>query len=190
MEAQHSDTQTLKDQIASLSVNCALSLNSLGYDVGNESLAQTPKRWAKMMMELTTAQDFEMTTFPAEGYDQMIIERQIPFYTLCEHHLIPFFGTAAVAYVPDERIVGISKLSRSVEFFARRLQVQERMSQQIAEHLWASLQPKGVAVLLRARHLCQEMRGVKKMGAETVTSKLLGVFRDDNKCRQEFLSLA
>ncbi len=148
-----------------------------------EGLQDTPKRWAKMF-------EFNMTTFKNEGTDEMVVEVGIPFYSLCEHHLAPFFGTAVVAYIPSKRIVGISKLCRTVDHFARSLQVQERMTMQIANKLQEALKPRGVAVLLRARHMCQEMRGVRKSGVETVTTCLKGVFLKQPATRQEFMDIA
>ncbi len=169
----------------------AAALPALDSDPSRDGLRDTPKRWAKMMLELTARHEFTMTTFPNEKkYDEMVAEVGIPFHSLCEHHLAPFFGTAAVAYIPGDRIVGISKLCRTVEAFARRLQVQERMTQQIAEFLEKELSPKGVAVLLRGRHMCQEMRGVRKSGVETVTSCLRGAFLDNAATRQEFMDVA
>ncbi len=155
-----------------------------------EGLLETPKRWAKMFYELTRGHEFSMTTFKNEGTDEMVVEVGIPFYSLCEHHLAPFFGTAVVAYIPNERIVGISKLCRTVDHFARSLQVQERMTMQIADKLQEALQPKGVAVLLKARHMCQEMRGVRKSGVETVTTCLKGAFLEKPATRQEFMDIA
>ncbi len=155
-----------------------------------EGLRDTPKRWAKMFTELTQGHEFSMTTFANEGTDEMVAEVGIPFYSLCEHHLAPFFGTAVVAYIPDKRIVGISKLCRTVDHFARSLQVQERMTMQIADMLQKKLQPKGVAVMLRARHMCQEMRGVRKSGVETVSTCLKGAFLDKPATRQEFMDIA
>lgn len=159
-------------------------------DATREGLLETPKRWAKMFRELTSGHEFNMTTFTNPGMDEMVVEVGIPFYSLCEHHLAPFFGTAAIAYIPGERIVGISKLCRTVENFSRRLQVQERMTQQIADLLQEKLEPKGVAVMLRARHMCQEMRGVRKAGVETVTTCLKGVFLEKPAAREEFMSIA
>jgi GTP cyclohydrolase I len=132
-----------------------------------------------------------MTTFPNdEGYDEMVIARDIPFTSLCEHHLLPFIGTAVVAYLPGERILGLSKLARVVELFARRPQVQERMTKQIAHWLDDNLAPKGVGIVLRAEHTCMTVRGVAARGATTVTSTLLGHLRDDARTRGEFLTLA
>ena len=154
-----------------------------------KALRDTPARWAKMMIEATSGHKFNMTVFDNPGYDEMVVETGIPFYSLCEHHIVPFFGTAVVAYVPDKKIVGISKLCRTVEHFSKSLQVQERMTQEIANLLEDKLAPKGVAVLIRARHLCQEMRGIKKTGVHTTTSCLKGVFREQ-VVRQEFMSIA
>jgi GTP cyclohydrolase I len=159
-------------------------------DITREGLQDTPRRWAKMFLELTGGHEFSMTTFKNERTDQMVVEVGIPFYSLCEHHLAPFFGTAVVAYIPRDRIVGISKLARTVEHFSRRLQVQERMTQQIADMLEEKLNPAGVAVMLRARHMCQEMRGIRKVGVETVTSCLKGAFLKEPEARAEFLNIA
>lgn len=159
-------------------------------DPTREDLVDTPKRWAKMFAELTGGHKFEFTTFKNTGYNQMVVEAGIPFYTFCAHHILPFFGTAAVAYIPGERVVGISKLCRTVEHYARSLQMQERMTQQIADRLDKELLPKGVGVVLRARHLCQEMRGIRKRGVETVTSCVKGLLMDDYKAREEFMRLA
>lgn len=159
-------------------------------DSSREGLQDTPRRWAKMFNELTSGHEFSMTTFKNEGTDEMVVEVGIPFYSLCEHHLAPFFGTAVVAYIPDKRIVGISKLCRTVDHFARSLQVQERMTMQVANKLQEALKPRGVAVMLRARHMCQEMRGVRKSGVETVTTCLKGVFLKQPATRQEFMDIA
>ena len=142
-----------------------------------------------MMDELLTPVPFKLTTFPADGYNEMIVERNISFFSLCEHHLAPFFGTATVAYIPGKRILGISKLCRVVELYSKRLQVQERMTSQIVTLLQDELNPKGVAVYIKARHLCQEMRGVRKLGAETITTALRGVFLKKPATRSEFLSM-
>jgi GTP cyclohydrolase I len=132
-----------------------------------------------------------MTTFPNdEGYDELVLARDIPFTSICEHHLLPFIGTAVVAYLPDERILGLSKLARVVELFARRPQVQERMTTQIAHWLDDQLTPKGVGIVLRAEHTCMTVRGAAARGATTVTSTLLGRLRNDARSRAEFLALA
>ena len=165
-------------------------LAALDVDLSDESLQETPRRVAAAYGELLTPQPFTATTFPNdEGYDEMVVARGIPFHSLCEHHLIPFVGVAHVAYLPGERIVGLSKLARVVEVFARRLQVQERMTVQIADWLEHELQPKGVGVVLDAEHFCMTLRGVQKPGARTTTSALRGRVRDDARTRAEFLAL-
>jgi GTP cyclohydrolase I len=168
----------------------AALLDALGIErVG--PLEGTPGRIARAYAELLTPRDFSMTTFPNdEGYDEMVIARDIPFTSLCEHHLLPFIGTAVVAYLPGERILGLSKLARVVELFSRRPQVQERMTTQIAHWLNENLTPKGVGIVLRAEHTCMTVRGVGARGATTVTSSLLGHLRDDARTRDEFLTLA
>ena len=134
---------------------------------------------------------FDATTFPNDvGDDELVVARSIPFHSLCEHHLLPFVGVAHVGYLPGHRIVGLSKLARVVEFFARSLQVQERLTTQVADWLQTELQPKGVGVVIEAEHLCMSLRGVQKQGATTVTSALYGLVRDDPRTRQELLALA
>jgi GTP cyclohydrolase I len=164
-------------------------LDALGVDLTDESLQDTPRRVAAAYSELLTPLPFEPTTFPNnEGYDELVVARSIPFHSLCEHHLLPFHGVAHVAYLPGARIVGLSKLGRVVESFARRLQVQERMTVQIADWIEEYLEPRGVGVVLEAEHLCMSLRGVQKPGTVTVTSALHGIVRDDARTRQEFLS--
>jgi GTP cyclohydrolase IA len=164
-------------------------LDALGVDLTDESLQDTPRRVAAAYSELLTPLPFEATTFPNdEGYDELVVARSIPFHSLCEHHLLPFTGVAHVAYLPGDRIVGLSKLGRVVESFARRLQVQERMTVQIADWVEEYLQPRGVGVVLEAEHLCMSLRGVQKPGTITVTSALHGIVRDDARTRQEFLA--
>jgi GTP cyclohydrolase I len=163
-------------------------LKQLGEDVTREGLQETPKRYIKFMKEFLEAKEFNFTTFENEGTDQMIIQTNIPFYSLCEHHTAPFFGTANVAYIPHSKIVGLSKLARCVDLYANKFQNQERITTQIAERLNKELNPKGVAVSLKSQHLCMCMRGVKKHDTWTVTSKLLGVFKEDEKARNEFLN--
>jgi GTP cyclohydrolase I len=164
-------------------------LEALGVDAATESMSRTPERVASMYEELLAPPEFSVTTFPNEGdYDELVIVRDIAFSSLCEHHLMPFTGVAHVAYLPGERIVGLSKLGRVVESFARRLQVQERMTVQIADWVEEFLQPRGVGVVLEAEHLCMSLRGVQKPGTITVTSALHGLVRDDARTRQEFLS--
>jgi GTP cyclohydrolase I len=141
-------------------------------------------------VELLTPEPFRATTFANEdGYDELVLVRAIPFHSLCMHHVLPFHGHAHVAYLPGERIVGISKLARVVEMFARDLQVQERLTTQIANWVERELRPKGVGVVLEAEHTCMSLRGVRKVGAVTVTSALRGEIRDDPRTRQEFLAL-
>lgn len=163
-------------------------LQYLGEDPTREGLKDTPKRYIKFMKEFLEPKVFNFTSFDAEGTDEMIIQTNIPFYSLCEHHTAPFFGTAAVAYIPDKKIVGLSKLARTVDLFANRFQNQERITTQIAEKLQQELNPQGVAVSLKAQHLCMCMRGVKKHDTWTTTTKLLGLFKADHNARQEFLS--
>ena len=158
-------------------------------DHQREGLEDTPKRVEKFYREFLTNEDFNATTFKNEGYDEMIIQCNIPFYSLCEHHMVPFFGVAHVAYIPDARIIGLSKFSRIVDRFAHKLQNQERITTQIADYLQDILDPKGVAVSMTARHLCMEMRGVRKSGAETTTTSLRGSFKSDEKTRNEFMQV-
>lgn len=164
-------------------------LKALGEDPTREGLKETPKRYIKFMREFLEPKEFNFTTFDAEGTDEMIIQTNIPFYSLCEHHTAPFFGVANVAYIPAGKIVGLSKLARTVDLFANRFQNQERITSQIAEKLQTELNPRGVAVHLKAQHLCMCMRGVKKHDTWTSTSKLIGLFKDDLNVRNEFLNL-
>jgi len=165
-------------------------LRAVGADADSEALEETPRRVADAYAELLTPQPFRATTFPNDdGYDQLIVARAVPFHSLCMHHLLPFHGVAHIAYLPGERIIGLSKLGRVVEFFSRDLQIQERLTTQIAGWLQRELEPKGVGVVLEAEHLCMSLRGVQKLGAKTVTSALHGLVRDDPRTRQEFLAL-
>jgi GTP cyclohydrolase I len=164
-------------------------LKQLGEDVSREGLIETPKRYVKFMREFLEPKKFNFTTFDAEGTDEMILQTNIPFYSLCEHHTAPFFGTANVAYIPNNKIVGLSKLARTVDLYANKFQNQERITTQIAERIQTELNPKGVAVSLKAQHLCMCMRGVKKHDTWTITSKMIGVFKEDEKARNEFLIL-
>jgi GTP cyclohydrolase IA len=165
-------------------------LRALGADVDAEALRETPRRMADAYAELLTPQPFQATTFPNDdGYDELIVARAIPFHSLCMHHLLPFHGVAHIGYLPRERIIGLSKLGRVVELFARDLQIQERLTTQIAGWLERELEPKGVGVVLEAEHMCMSLRGVQKFGAKTVTSALHGLVRDDARTRQEFLAL-
>ena len=166
-------------------------LDALGVDRTADGLASTPKRVARAYGELLTPRPFRATTFANdEGYDELVVARAIPFTSLCEHHLLPFTGLAHVGYLPDARLLGLSKLARVVDHFSRRLQVQERLTAQVANFIATTLQPKGVGVVLEAEHLCMSMRGVRSSGTRTVTSALKGLVRDDPRTRAEFLSLA
>jgi len=166
-------------------------LEALGADLSKEGLRETPRRMADAYAELLTPTEFNLTTFPNdEGYDELVVARDIPFHSLCMHHLLPFHGVAHVGYLPGDRIIGLSKLARVVELFARDLQVQERLTVQVADWLEEHLAPKGVGVVLEAEHMCMSLRGVQKPGTRTVTSALHGLVRDDPRTRQELLALA
>ena len=161
-----------------------------------EGLQETPERVAKAWQHWTSGYGKDagaiLKVFEdgAEGYDEMVVVKDIPIYSHCEHHLAAIFGTATVAYIPDGRIVGLSKLSRLADMHARRLQVQERLTNDIAEDLWTHLRPRGVGVLIRARHMCMESRGVCQQGHHTITTALRGVFKDQSETRAEFMALA
>lgn len=157
-------------------------------NANREGLKETPKRYIKFLKEFLSPPEFNFTTFDAEGTDEMIVQKQIPFYSLCEHHLAPFFGVAHVAYIPNGKIVGLSKLARCVDLYSRGFQNQERITTQIADRLMKELDARGVAVVLEAQHLCMSMRGVKKPGVPTITSKMVGLFKEDLNCRNEFLN--
>jgi GTP cyclohydrolase I len=167
----------------------------IGEDPDRDGLLRTPERVARSLRWLTrgyemTAEEEVGSAVFEEDHQQMVLVRDIGFYSLCEHHMLPFFGLAHIAYIPDGRIVGLSKLPRIVEVFARRLQVQERLTEQIATALEEVLQPAGVGVVIEAEHMCMAMRGVQKQGSRTITSALRGAFRDDSRTRDEFLQLA
>ena len=158
-------------------------------DPTREGLVDTPRRYVKFLREFTNPAPFKFTAFDGEGTDEMIVQTGIPFHSLCEHHMAPFFGTAHIAYLPGSKIVGLSKLARCLDHYARRLQNQERITTQVAERLMMELEPNGVAVVLQAEHLCMAMRGVCKHNTVTKTSKMLGVFHSDHKARAEFFGL-
>ena len=167
----------------------------IGEDPARDGLLKTPERVAKAMRWLTkgyeqTAMDVIGDALFEEEHSSMVMVRDIELYSMCEHHMLPFFGKVHIAYIPNGKIVGLSKLPRVVEVFARRLQVQERLGEQIADALEAVLQPKGVGVVIEAVHLCMMMRGVEKQSSRTITSSMRGLFRDDSKTRSEFLRLA
>ena len=164
-------------------------LAALGQDLGSPHLADTPRRAADALIELLTPEPFRVTTFPNdEGYDELVLLTDIPFHSLCEHHLLPFRGVAQVGYLPGDRLVGLSKLARIVEHVSRALQVQERMTQQIAEWLDAELVPRGVGVVLEAEHLCMSLRGPRIVGSVTTTSRFTGLLADDPGLRRSFES--
>lgn len=169
-------------------------LEALGENPEREGLLKTPQRVAKSFAELTKGYQQDVDAIINDAlfdvdYNEMVVVKDIKFYSLCEHHLLPFFGTATVAYIPNKKVVGLSKIPKIVNVFARRLQVQERMTQQIAETLVCRLKPLGVGVILEARHLCMEMRGAQSQDSPTITSAMLGCFQKDSRTRQEFLKL-
>lgn len=169
-------------------------LDYLGEDPDREGLLKTPERVIRALSFLTEGYRKDLDglfneAFFAEEYDEMVVVKDIELYSLCEHHLLPFFGKAHVAYIPDKRIVGLSKIPRLVDFYARRLQVQERLTKQIAETIMERLDPLGAAVVVEARHLCMVMRGVEKQHSTMTTSSMLGVFREEQPTRMEFMNL-
>jgi GTP cyclohydrolase I len=183
MEAVNPTTQSLELAVKTI-------IRHFDKDSARDGLKETPRRYIKFLEEFTAPSEFELTEFDGEGYDEMIIQKNIPFFSLCEHHLAPFFGTATIAYIPSKKIVGLSKLARTVEKFACGFQNQERITKQIAEYLMKQLSPLGVGVTLKAQHLCMAMRGVKKPNVDTITSAMLGAFRENPATRSEFLQLA
>ncbi|GAA3678560.1 GTP cyclohydrolase I FolE [Nocardioides ginsengisoli] len=165
-------------------------LEALGVPPTRPGTRDTPGRMARAYAELFSVEPFDVTTFPnEEGYDELVLAASIPMRSVCEHHLLPFRGIAHVGYLPGDRIVGLSKLARIVEHYAARPQVQERLTKQVADWLMANLAPKGVGVVIKAEHSCMSLRGVRSLGAETVTSTLLGTLRTDWRSRQEFMAL-
>ena len=190
--AQLAPADETQDPIAA---NVHATLTALGEDPARQGLLRTPARVASSLRWLTrgyqeNARDVVGDALFAEDHDSMILVRDIELYSLCEHHMLPFFGRAHVAYIPDGRIVGLSKVARVVDVFARRLQVQERLTDQIADALMEILEPRGVGVVVEASHFCMMMRGVEKQNSRTVTSALRGIFRDDARTRDEFMRLA
>jgi GTP cyclohydrolase I len=186
MEIKCTNTQTME---RTLEYHFQQILKGLGEDPTREGLKETPKRYIKFLKEFLTPKEFNFTCFDAEGTDEMILQTNIPFYSLCEHHIAPFFGVANIAYIPKDKIVGLSKLARTVDLYANRFQNQERITTEVAERIEKELNPLGVAVTLKAQHLCMCMRGVKKHDTWTTTSKMLGVFKNDLKARTEFINL-
>jgi len=166
----------------------------VGEDPNREGLRKTPERFEKALKFLTSGYHQNLDTVLngatfSVHYDEMVVVKDIEFFSLCEHHLLPFFGKAHVAYLPSKKVIGLSKIARLVNMFARRLQIQERMTSQIAEAIQEKISPEGVGVIIEARHLCMQMRGVEKQHGQAVTSAMLGSFRHDKQTRQEFLSL-
>jgi GTP cyclohydrolase IA len=165
-------------------------LLALGRDPDSPHLADTPRRVAQSFKEMLTPRAFDLTTFPNdERYDELVLAKSIPVQSLCEHHMLPFTGVAHVGYLPGERILGLSKLARVVELFARDLQVQERLTVQVAKWLQKHLEPKGVGVVIEAEHMCMALRGVQASGSRTITSSVHGLLREDARSRQEFFTL-
>jgi len=168
----------------------AAFLNALGISTESENLRGTPGRMARASAEMFSPRPFDLTTFPNdEGYDELVLARGIPLRSVCEHHLLPFVGTAHIGYLPGQRILGLSKLARVLEHFACRPQVQERLTTQVANWLQTHLEPKGVGVVIQAEHSCMTLRGVQATGSTTLTSTLLGRLRTDARSRSEFLTL-
>lgn len=165
-------------------------LEAIGEDTGREGLVETPDRIARMYEEICGGMNEDAAAVLAKRFsvasDEMVLEKDITFYSMCEHHMLPFFGKVHIAYIPDGEVVGISKLARTVEVYARRLQIQEQMTNQIAEAIMENLHPKGVMVLCEAEHMCMTMRGVKKPGAQTVTIAKKGVFAEDERMQEQF----
>jgi GTP cyclohydrolase IA len=184
-------TPSLPVDLAAVERAAAVFLAALGIDLDREERRDTPARMARAYTELLTAQPFKLTTFPNdEGYDELVLARAIPFRSLCEHHMLLFSGVAHVGYLPGDRIIGLSKLARIVEHFAAQPQTQERLTMQVAGCLETNLHPSGVGVVLEAEHSCMTQRGIRAVGATTVTSTLLGALRSDPRSRAEFFALA
>ena len=181
------------DEVERVRASTRSLLESLGLDLTDPNLERTDERMARMFLEmfhgLKEGAEPEATTFPnEEGYSSMVMEKDIPFYSMCAHHFVPFYGKAHIAYIPRDQIIGLSKFARILEFYAKRPQLQERLTEQVVDFLESKLDPLGAMVVIEARHLCVEMRGVKKPGALTVTSALRGTFRQ-RPVREEFLDL-
>ena len=193
-EQRQSDGQIVRPDQALMEAHYRDILKFAGEDPTREGLLRTPHRVAEALKHMTSGytQDVETLLNGAifkEDYDDMVVVKDIEFYSLCEHHLLPFFGKVHVAYIPNGRIVGLSKIPRLVDMYARRLQVQERLTTEIAEALESALQPRGVGVVIEAAHMCMRMRGVQKQASSMVTSHVMGAFRTDRATRQEFMAL-
>jgi GTP cyclohydrolase I len=179
----HVDTAAAERAAADLLV-------ALGLDLTDENLVETPRRMAGALIEMTSSPDFDLTTFPNdEAYDELVLVQDLPLQSLCEHHMLPFVGVAHIGYLPNERILGLSKFARLVAHHARRPQTQERLTKRIADHLQDQLRARGVGVVVEAEHTCMSLRGARAAGARTTTSALFGQLRDDPRSRAEFLSL-
>mgnify|MGYP000868516328 CR=1 FL=1 len=193
METKNYDKEERFDPatVEALKLHYAEILRLLGEDPAREGLLKTPERVAKAMAFLTKGYDENpldiiRSAMFREEYRQMVLVKDIELYSLCEHHMLPFYGTAAIAYIPDGEVVGLSKMARTVEVFAKRFQLQERLTAQIADAFMDELKPKGVMVLVQAEHMCMTMRGIKKPGTKTVTAVTRGVFNDDERLRTDF----
>ncbi|PAV62880.1 hypothetical protein WR25_23776 [Diploscapter pachys] len=182
------------DHMADMARAYSSIISHVGEDVNRQGLLKTPERAAKAMMYFTNGYELQLDQILNEAvfdedHDEMVIVKDIEMFSLCEHHLVPFLGKVHIGYLPNKKVLGLSKLARIVEMFSRRLQVQERLTKQIATAMVQAVQPTGVAVVIEASHMCMVMRGVQKINATTTTSCMLGVFRDDPKTREEFLNL-
>lgn len=181
MEIISTTTQNLEYPVNTPEYHFQQILKYIGEDVNREGLIDTPKRYIKFLKEVTSTKEFNFTTFTNEGGNELIIENNIPFYSLCEHHIVPFYGSAHVCYIPNNKIVGLSKIPRTVDLFSRRLQNQERITKNVAEFLFEKLKAKAVGVVLNAKHFCMCMRGVEKENVTTRTQYYLGDFKMEEK---------
>jgi len=186
-----STEQAPQVDVAAAEAAATAFLSALGIATNSEGMRATPGRMARAYVELFSPRPYDLTTFPNdEGYDELVLARGVPVRSVCEHHLLPFTGVAHVGYLPGDRILGLSKLARLVEQYSCRPQVQERLTKQVAEHLYDRLHPKGVGVVIEAEHTCMTLRGVQAVGSTTITSALLGTLRSDGRSRQEFFALS